>query len=463
MKTRVRLPAPWNSAGTLRRLVKGGRAFEVAWDDGTPLCIHDVCEVASWMKQRGDTAWAAVRLPERSCMRTWKWLYALRVRSAGLTWGRCNDPDALVDAMDAAHEWDCLACPGRARAYSPVHGRWVCSARERGRVTDYRPCDDMVLVTWNARSRPLTAAETKQWADALSGEDERPAEWDECNGIHVRATVSEDSDGAPSLHVPERTQWHTLLWVYDLLRSQDEGFDQEMIAATKARSTPVHGGCGQQCAARLFSRSVWSPLRLRDLASSTLDNIVASRAQTLTRSPSTASAVRLMAAVMATPPMRSECDACCLRAALTHDVVGQVVTAGRPKAVSRIVKRRRRTRCMLARFEVTGYLPAVHKFVLVGVDDEGKQERRIMAERVLNWMGRADSKTREMRARAMRVSERGEWECECVMTNRDAVTASRRFWTRAGHGAELLRAGAGAPEGVGDPGFYGNLGPEGDE
>jgi len=463
VKTRVRLPAPWNSAGTLRRLVKGGRAFEVAWDDGTPLCIHDVCEVASWMKQRGDTAWAAVRLPERSCMRTWKWLYALRVRSAGLTWGRCSDPDALVDAMDAAHEWDCPACPGRARAYSPVHGRWVCSGRERGRVTDYRPCDDMILVTWNARSRLLTAAETKQWADALSGEDERPAEWDECNGIHVRAIVSEDSDGALSLRAPERTQWHTLRWVYDLLRSQDGEFDQEMNAATKARSTPVHGGCGQQCVARLFSKSVWSPLRLRDLSSSTLDNIVASRAQTLTRSPSTASAVRLMAAVMATPPMRSECDACCLRAALTHDVVGQVVTAGRPKAVSRIVKRRRRSRCMLARFEVTGYLPAVHKFVLVGVDDEGKQERRIMAERVLDWMGRADSKTREMRVRAMRVSVRGEWECECVMTNRDAVTASRRFWTRAGHGAEFLRAGAGAPKGVGDPGFYGNLGPEGDE
>ena len=75
----------------------------------------------------------------------------------------------------------------------------------------------------------------------------------------------------------------------------------------------------------------------------------------------------------------------------------------------------------------------MHKFVLVGVDDEGRQERRIMAERVLDWMGRADSKTREMRPRAMRVSVRGEWECECAMTNRDAVTASRRFWTRAGH------------------------------
>ena len=118
---------------------------------------------------------------------------------------------------------------------------------------------------------------------------------------------------------------------------------------------------------------------------------------------------------------------------------------------------------MLARFKVTDSLPAVHKFVLIGIDDEGRQERRIMAERVLDWMGRADSRTREMRARAMRVSVRGEWECECVMTNRDAVTASRRFWTRAGHGAEFLRVGAGAPKGVGDPGFYGNLGPEGDE
>ena len=78
-------------------------------------------------------------------------------------------------------------------------------------------------------------------------------------------------------------------------------------------------------------------------------------------------------------------------------------------------------------------------------------------------MCRADPQARELRVRAMGVSERGEWECECTVTNRDAVTASRRFWTRAGHGAEFLRAGAGAPKGVGDPGFYGNLGPEGDE
>ena len=102
-------------------------------------------------------------------------------------------------------------------------------------MADYRPCDDMILMTWSARSRLLTAVETKQWADVLSGEVERPVEWDEYNGIHVRATVSEDRVGAPSLHVPERTQWHTLLWVYDLLRSQDEGFDREMIAATKVR------------------------------------------------------------------------------------------------------------------------------------------------------------------------------------------------------------------------------------
>ena len=118
---------------------------------------------------------------------------------------------------------------------------------------------------------------------------------------------------------------------------------------------------------------------------------------------------------------------------------------------------------MLARFRVTAYLPAVHKFVLMGTDGEGGQERRIVAERVLEWMGRIDPRVRELRVRGMGVSERGECECECTATNRDAVTASRRFWTRAGHGAEILRAGAGAPEGVGDPGFYGNLGPEGDE
>ena len=131
VKTRVRLPAPWNSAATLRRLVKGGRAFEVAWDDGTPLCIHDVCEVASWMIQRGNTAWAAVQLPERSCMRTWKWLYALRVRSAGLTWGRCGDADALVDAMDAAHGW---GSPRRRSRATPRRNTASAAATTRARA-----------------------------------------------------------------------------------------------------------------------------------------------------------------------------------------------------------------------------------------------------------------------------------------------------------------------------------------
>ena len=386
-----------------------------------------------------------------------------RQRATNTTWGRQDDADSLVDAMNASHGWDCLACPGRARAYSPAHGRWVCSGHERGRVTDYRPYDDTILVTWSARSRQLTEEEVRRWTAVLTGGADRPAEWDEHEGIRVRADVREEGGGALHLHVPERTQWHTRSWVFDLLRALDRDFDQEMGAATKARSTPVYGGCGRSCAARLFSSSVWSPLRLRDLKSATLEATVASRARALRRSQSRATSVRLMAAVMAPPPMRSECDSCCLRAALTHDVVGKVVTAGRPKAVSRLAKRRRRSKCMLARFRVTAYLPAVHKFVLMGTDGEGGQERRIVAERVLEWMGRIDPRVRELRVRGMRVSERGECECECMATNRDAVTASRRFWTRAGHGAEILRAGAGAPEGVGDPGFYGNLGPEGDE
>ena len=116
--------------------------------------------------------------------------------------------------------------------------------------------------------------------------------------------LRKEGSKALALYVPERTQWHARSWMCNLLRALDGEFDRGVVAATKARSTPtVQGWCVQSCVSRLFSTSVWSPLRLRDLVSSTLDAKVTSRAQALTAAPSSATAVRLMAAVMATPPM----------------------------------------------------------------------------------------------------------------------------------------------------------------
>ena len=87
-----------------------------------------------------------------------------------------------------------------------------------------------------------------------------------------------------------------------------------------------------------------------------------------------------------------------------------------------------------------------------------------MADRVLEWMGLTiEAAERALCRQQMRArdSER-ERVCVCSGGAAERETASSRFWVRAGHGAEMLRAGAGEPAGVGDPGFYGNTGPEGD-
>ena len=198
------------------------------------------------------------------------------------------------------------------------------------------------------------------------------------------------------------------------------------------------------------------------------------RASTLMRDNTTAAAVQLAAAVMAAPSMGGECDACCLRAALMAGHTGKVVTFGgrdgddhgrlahRLRRQKWHWKRQERRRAMLKRFTLVGYVPRTHKFILE--DAQGGGRRREVADRVLEWMGlKFEAAERELCEQRMRKrdSER-ERVCVCGIGGADEETASSRFWVRAGHGAEMLRAATGKPAGVGEPGFHGNLGPEGD-
>ena len=101
-----------------------------------------------------------------------------------------------------------------------------------------------------------------------------------------------------------------------------------------------------------------------------------------------------------------------------------------------------------------------HRFRLKDEGDDGVKASA-KAEAVLRQMGiSGPPEAREWRGRGLSQGPQGV--CVCGGDASERGTASSRFWERAGQGARMLRDGVWAPEGEGEPGFYGDWGPEGD-
>ena len=152
-------------------------------------------------------------------------------------------------------------------------------------------------------------------------------------------------------------------------------------------------------------------------------------------------------AVMAHPSLCEECDMCCVRALLSARARGRVFVSNTADGLEKS-------------WRVTGYIPMTHRFRLED-DDDGEVKASAEAEAVLRKMGISGPReAMEWRGRGLSQGPRSV--CECGGDASERGTASSRFWERAGQGARMLRDGVWAPEGEGEPGFYGNWGPEGD-
>ena len=472
----VYVPAPFNKGGHITSLSRGGQHFNIKWRGDTVTYQHEIHQVAKWMRDAGDTALEEAIGHAPAGLARWKWVYALRVKTAGRTW-RVSGTRPTSDAMDQAQAGGCRRCARRVRRYSPAHGLHIRAGKEQGWITNYRPHDDTVEVEWSGWSRRAREMEGESKSEGGNTEALVAGAHISVNDSTVLADarVEGDKEGGWVLTCDHRRQWHPREWAFDVLQGMDAKFNDnvaEAVGECGAAGMPL--GCESGCKREDFVQGSWSRLGLSKLVPRSMGQIMTDRASALMRDNTTEAAVQLAAAVMAAPSMGDECDACCLRAALMTGHTGKLVAYGgrgyddRERRAHRLMRRKRRQKrrerrsAMMKRFKLVGYVPRTHKFILEDAQDGGR--RREVADRVLEWMGLTiEAAERALCRQQMRArdSER-ERVCVCLGGAAERETASSRFWVRAGHGAEMLRAGAGEPAGVGDPGFYGDTGPEGD-
>ena len=174
-----------------------------------------------------------------------------------------------------------------------------------------------------------------------------------------------------------------------------------------------------------------------------LDVLLSSfKARTTPRSTSA-----VVSAVMSHPSLCEECDMCCTRALLSAGARGRVFVARSQDGPRKS-------------WRVTGHVPATHRFRLEDESDDAVTASA-EAEAVLRQMGISGPPGAGVwRGRGLSRGPRSV--CVCGGDASERGTASGRFWERAGQGAQLLRNGVWAPAGEGEPGFYGDWGPEGD-
>ena len=59
--TRIRLPAPWDSAGRITGLAESASLLNAVWDSAPGKVVqHGVPQVMRWMKGWGDSRWLSI-------------------------------------------------------------------------------------------------------------------------------------------------------------------------------------------------------------------------------------------------------------------------------------------------------------------------------------------------------------------------------------------------------------------
>ena len=435
---RVRLPQLWGGAsGHVVSIDRKYENFLIKWDSDRKSAKHSVNEVVKWLVERGVSAAQNIEIAETAADE-WRWAFAARAAS-DVPWGKVG-PAQLKAKLDD-FVGGCVCCARRMRDNSWAQGRAIQVRTENGWLVDYDPRADVVGVEWMSWERVF---DVHALPPKTGG-----GEWSEGD------MVSSGRSPAVSAVVVRRAGAQVTLKRAGTVENQDRELAWKWLRECSADVREWAGGpnggtgCsgpGGNCPGSFADRvkGLASYKAARILTHGNLLGVLLKSFKTRTTPRSTRAVV---SAVMAHPSLCDECDMCCTRALLSTGARGRVF-------VSKTADGPRKS------WRVTGHIPSTHRFRLEDEGDDGVKASAT-AEAVLRQMGiSGPPEARECRGRGL--SQGPQSVCACGGDASERGAASSRFWERAGQGAQMLRDGVWAPEGEGEPGFYGDWGPEGD-